>query len=109
MSKQQSGIELGTWVIRSEEVLDSEVDGEIVMMSIAQGTYSGLDNIGSEIWRLIETPRRVSEICDAMMERYDVERETCERDVLLFLNDLASDETIQVVEKNDPVFSPPLA
>ena len=103
MSKHNTpgNVEISTWIVRSQEVLNSEVDGEIVMMSIDQGTYSGLDGIGSEIWRLIETPSRVSEICDVMMERYDVERETCERDVLLFLNDLASDDTIRVVEKSE--------
>ena len=103
MSKhnKSGNVKIGTWVVRSQGVLDSEVDGEIVMMSIDQGTYSGLDGIGREIWRLIDTPRRVSEICDVMMEHYDVERETCERDVLLFLNDLASDDTIRVVEKSE--------
>jgi len=91
-------IGLDSLVARSEEMMASEVDGEIVMMSIRQGTYSGLDEIGSEIWRLLETPKKVSEICDAMTVRYDVERTKCERDVLDFLNDLASDDTIRVLD-----------
>lgn len=90
-------IELSTVVVQSKEVLVSEIDGEVVMMSIEHGTYSGLDAIGSEIWRLLESPRRVSEICGIMLERYDVERKQCEEDVLAYLNDLASDDTIRVV------------
>ena len=82
-----NSVNLNSRVARSEEVLTSEVDGEVVMMSIEHGTYSGLDAIGSEIWGLLENPRRVSEICDRMMERYDVERGQCEKDVLAFLND----------------------
>jgi len=92
-------VDLNTRVARSEEVLTSEVDGEVVMMSIEEGTYSGLDGIGSEIWRLLGSPLKVSDICDAMMARYDVERDVCEKDVLAFLNDLASDNTIRVVEE----------
>jgi hypothetical protein len=92
-------VDLNTRVARSEEVLTSEVDGEVVMMSIEQGTYSGLDGIGSEIWRLLESPLKVSEICDRMVARYDVEKDVCEKDVLAFLNDLASDHTTQVVEE----------
>lgn len=92
-------LDLNSRVARSEEVLTSEVDGEVVMMSIDQGTYSGLDGIGSEIWRLLDSPLTVSEICDAMMARYDVERDVCEKDVLAFLDDLASDDTIRVVEE----------
>jgi hypothetical protein len=91
-------VDLDTTIARSEEILTSDLDDELVMMSIEQGTYSGLDAIGTEIWRLLESPRKVSEICDEMMARYDVERDVCEKDVLAFLNDLASDNTIQVVD-----------
>ena len=95
---KQTMVDLDSLVVRSEDVLTSEVDGEVVMMSIEQGTYSGLDGIGSEIWRLLDRPLRVSEICDRMTARYDVERDVCERDVLAFLNDLVSDETIKVAD-----------
>lgn len=94
---KQAMVDLNSRVARSEDVLTSEVDGEVVMMSVEHGTYSGLDGIGSEIWRLLDAPLRVSEICDEMMERYDVERDVCEKDLLAFLNDLASDETIRIV------------
>ena len=36
-----------TVVSRSPSVLTAEVDGEVVMMSIEQGRYFGLDDIGS--------------------------------------------------------------
>lgn len=81
-------------------MLTSEVDGEVVMMSIEQGSYSGLNGIGSAIWHLLESPVTVSEICDKMMEQYGVQREDCEKDVLAFLNDLASDKTIHKVDKD---------
>lgn len=34
----------------------------------------GMDAIGTEIWHLLERPLKVSEICDELMTRYDVER-----------------------------------
>jgi len=70
-------VDLNTRVARSEEVLTSEVDGEVVMMSIEQGIYSGLDGIGSEIWGLLDSPLTVLEICDELMARYNVERDVC--------------------------------
>jgi hypothetical protein len=91
-------IDLSTIVVRSGEVLASEIDGEVVLMNIEHGTYSGLDTIGSEIWKLLENPRQVPEICRIMSERYDVEQKQCEEDVLGYLNDLASDTTIKVVD-----------
>ncbi len=95
--EQKPKIELSTTVIRAEDVLATDIDGEVVMMSIRHGTYSGLDLIGSEIWELMDRPRTVSEICDIMTERYDVERGRCEADVLAYLDDLASDDSIRVV------------
>jgi hypothetical protein len=96
MAKHKT-LDLNSRVARSKEVLASEVDGEVVMMSIEQGNYSGLDGIGSEIWKLLEKPMPVSEICETMMARYEVERDVCEKDVLAFLSDLASDDTIRIM------------
>ncbi len=98
---KQTIVELNSRIARSQEVVSSEVDGEVVMMSIEQGNYSGLDGIGSEIWRLLESPLPVSEICDQMMARYHVEKDVCEKDVLAFLNDLVSDDTIRVLDKKE--------
>lgn len=94
---KKAKVDLSSIVVQSKEVVASDIDGEVVMMSIAQGTYSGLDAIGSEIWEMLETPHRISQICEVLMERYDVERERCQEDVLALLNDLASDETINVL------------
>jgi hypothetical protein len=88
-------------IARSEEVLTSLLDDEVVMMSVEHGTYSGLDVIASEIWDLLENPVQVSEICETMMARYEVDEGRCQQDVLEFLNDLASDGTIRIVEDAD--------
>jgi hypothetical protein len=40
------------------------------------------------VWELIETPVRVSELVDALAVKYDVDRPTCEQDVLAFLDEL---------------------
>lgn len=90
-------VTLASIIQRSEGILVSEIDHEVVMMSVETGTYAGLDAIGSEIWRLLESPCRVSEICDRLVERYEVERDRCEGDVLAFLNELASDGTIRIL------------
>ncbi|MBF0510575.1 MAG: lasso peptide biosynthesis PqqD family chaperone [Deltaproteobacteria bacterium] len=90
-------VDLSTVVVQSEGILATDIEGEVVMMSIEHGTYSGLDVIGSEIWGLLESPRRVSEICGIMRGRYNVEQKQCEEDILTYLNDLASDNTITVI------------
>ena len=79
-----------------EEIVASDIDGETVMMSIENGKYYGLDDIGSRIWELIEKPVKVSDLIDTLLERFDVDRGTCEKDVLKFLNELDEDKIVVV-------------
>lgn len=94
---QKAKVDLSSVVVQSKKILASAIDGEVVMMSIEAGTYSALDAIGSVIWDILKEPRSVSDICEILMERYEVERDRCEEEVLAFLNGLASDEIIEVV------------
>ncbi len=85
-----------TIISQIEEIVASGIDGETVMMSVENGKYYGLDDIGSRIWELIERPVKVSDLIDTLLERFDVDRETCERDVLKFLNGLNEDKILAV-------------
>ena len=83
-------------VSQIEDIVASDIDDEKVMMSVEKGQYYGLDPIGSRVWELIEKPIKVSDLIDALLLKYDVDRETCERDVLAFLEDLYEDGILQV-------------
>lgn len=78
------------------DIVASDIDNEKVMMSIEKGSYYGLDSVGSRIWEMIETPIRVSELIDALLLKYEVDRETCERDVLVFLEELHESGIVRV-------------
>jgi hypothetical protein len=81
-------ISMDSVISRSDEIVASEIDDEIVMMSIEKGAYYALDPVGSCIWELMETPIKVSELVDRLIVRYEVDRDTCERDVMVFLEEL---------------------
>ena len=85
-----------TIISRTQEIVATDIDGETVMMSIENGKYYGLDLIGSRIWKLMEKPIKVSDLINILLEKFDVDRETCERDVLKFLNDLNGDKILAV-------------
>jgi len=55
-----------TIVSRSPSVLTAEIDGEVVMMSIEQGQYFGLDDIGSDIWKRIEPPCAFADLIEPL-------------------------------------------
>lgn len=71
-----------------EDIVASDIDDEKVMMNIEKGCYYGLDPVASRVWEMIETPIKVSELIDGLLLKYDVDRQTCEQDVLVFLEEL---------------------
>jgi hypothetical protein len=86
-------------IVQEDEPVAAEVDGDVVMLSERAGAYFGLDGIGSEIWRLIEEPRRVSELCGTLAQRYDVDAETLSRDVTAFLDALLARNLVRLVQE----------
>ncbi|MED3912181.1 lasso peptide biosynthesis PqqD family chaperone [Peribacillus simplex] len=72
----------------------SDMDGELVMLSIEKGNYYNLGVLGGEIWSLIERPITISDLIDKLMSQYDVSQQECEEEVLSFLSDLYNEGLI---------------
>lgn len=89
-----------TTVVRSDDFLASTVDDELVMISLEQGHYYALDDIGSRVWELLVTPMTVASLCAQLQPQFAVAPERCEADVLSFLSELREEGMIQVVAAN---------
>lgn len=74
----------------SQDVLARKVDEETVMLDLANGTYFGLDPVGTRIWELLSEGKTLAEICDAMTDEYEVSRENIELDVMNLVEELAN-------------------
>lgn len=55
---------------------------EIILLEFHRGEYYGLDEIGAEIWRLLENGSTLAAAADAMVARYEVTREEALRDIV---------------------------
>jgi hypothetical protein len=89
---------LDSVVVQEDEPVAAEVDGEVVMLSERAGAYFGLDGIGSEIWKLIAQPRRVSDLCQSLAQHYEADGETLTRDVTSFLDELLARRLVRLVD-----------
>jgi hypothetical protein len=96
---EQKRIAAGTVVARSDEPVTAEVDGTVVMMSLGRGKYFGLDAVGTRVWELLEQPRSIAGICEALLSEYDVDAATCERDVIELVSELLGEELVRVVDE----------
>ena len=77
-------------------VLDAMVGDETVLVGPDGVKYHGLDLVGSKVWQLLDGERSVSDICDVLIEAYDVPTDECSRDVLIFLEDLVDNGLVEV-------------
>src|SRR5579862_1631907 len=85
-----------TVISRSPSVLTAEVDGEIVMMSIEQGRYFGLDDIGSDIWKRIERSCSFATLIDGLTSHYESDRATVAADVRSLLGRMVEQDVVRL-------------
>lgn len=86
--------EMNEIIRRNPEMLSSNMDGETVMMSIENGEYYGLNEIGTRIWELTADRISVKELIEKLMDEYEVDEETCKTDVFEFLDGLMKKKLI---------------
>ena len=75
-------MKLSDKVLIPAQVMARQVGDETVILDLASGTYFGLDPVGARVWQLMGEGKALSEICDTMLDEYDVTREALERDVI---------------------------
>lgn len=78
------------------QVKARQVGDETVILDLASGTYFGLDPVGARIWQLMGEGRTFGEICDVLLDEYDVTREALEHDVIELADKLLAQKLISV-------------
>ncbi|WP_299486429.1 lasso peptide biosynthesis PqqD family chaperone [Acaryochloris sp. IP29b_bin.137] len=89
-------LSIDTTVVATPEQVSSDLAGESVILNLKTGMYFGLNEVGASIWNLLQQPRSVQEICNQILDQYDVESDQCEQDVLRLLNELVESELIEI-------------
>ena len=72
----------------SSKAKESRVGDELVILNLEDGTYYGLDAVGSQIWELLGQGHAPGEICARLAEEFEVARDVIEADARAFLSDL---------------------
>lgn len=98
MSTKQ-GISLNHTIAQVEGNIISDMDGEKVMLSIQNGKYYNLGEIGGEIWDRINSPIKVTQLVSDLVVEYEVQPSECEKQVISFLELLLVEDLIYIVNK----------
>ena len=97
----KESISTNSRIVVSEDQVSCDLSGEAAILNLKSGVYFGLNTVGASIWKLIQEPRSVKEIQDAIQEEYEVEPDQCERDVLELLQELSNHELIKIIDEKN--------
>jgi Coenzyme PQQ synthesis protein D (PqqD) len=83
-------------IVAVREQVSSDLAEESVILNLKSGVYYGLNAVGAWIWNQIQHPTTVNSLQEKLLDRYDVDPDICDRDLLILLQDLVSAELIEV-------------
>jgi hypothetical protein len=96
MNRKQNLSE-ATTVVASREHVSCTLEDELVILSLKTGEYYGLNAVATSIWTLIQEPKTVTQLVDALLEEYvDVTREQCLTEVMPVLEQMAELQLIRL-------------
>jgi len=76
--------------------LGRSLDREVVILNLKNSTYYGLDPVGAYIWSLMQRAASVRELRDAMLRKYEVDEQRCERELVDLLQTMHNEGLIEV-------------
>ncbi len=85
-----------------KEHLYSDLNGEAVILSMKNGKYYGLNEVGKTIWNSIKEPTNLAQIQARVMSEYEVDENVCYGEVLSFLHKMLREELIEIVDEKTP-------
>lgn len=83
-------------VSRGKALMEAEVDGEMVALHVESGHCYGFNGTAYRIWQMVETPRSLTDLCQALSQEFAVDPGTCRTEIRPVLDDLATQGLIRL-------------
>lgn len=84
-----------TGLIRTRQLLEADVSGEIVALDVEKGQCYGLNSVGSRVWMLLAERTTISDICATLTREFDVDADTCQAEVTRLVSELQAEGLVQ--------------
>jgi hypothetical protein len=78
----------GESVLRLRRVESMTVDGEVVVLDLAQSEYYGINGSGTPLWHALQEGATAAELAGILMTTYSLSAEVAESDAAEFVNAL---------------------
>ncbi len=97
--KNLADMSRNTRVKVNTNLMSCKLDDDAVVLQLKTGVYFGMQEVAARVWDLLCEPRTLEEICSIVTSEYDVDPDACERDLLIFLNELASQSLVETTSQ----------
>ena len=91
-----SALSLQDSVTVSDSTLFRELNGEAVLLQLDEGTYYGLDDVGTRLWQLMLTHHCLQDVFEAALAEFDVTADDLQRDLLNLAQQLVERRLLDV-------------
>lgn len=87
MSKKPA-LDVNDVVVQSPNVVATEADGELVLLSLDRGRCYGMNRVGVSIWRKLAEPRRVADVVGEILAEFGATPLDAQPEALAFIEHL---------------------
>jgi Coenzyme PQQ synthesis protein D (PqqD) len=89
-------LSLHSIVVAISEQVSCPLGDESAILNLKNSVYYGMNPVGARVWNLVQQPKSVSQLRDALLEEYEVEAAQCERDLLDLLEQMRLEGLIEI-------------
>jgi hypothetical protein len=73
---------------RRPDVVAANLGEELAVLDLSTGSYLGFNATAAHLWRLLNEPRTLDALCDAMTAEFDIDKDRCRSEVAQLLDKL---------------------
>lgn len=83
-----------TVISRAPQVLSRVIDDEAVLLNLGTGTYSGMNEVATRAWELLNEPTSFARLCEQLHAEFDADADTLAADMREFIQALSEAKLI---------------
>jgi hypothetical protein len=91
---------------REEEVASKVIDGEAIIINLANGVYYSMDKVGALVWDRLQAGYTLDDVITAVTCAYVVPREQAESNVRELVEELVQENLVILSGNGDAVAAP---
>jgi Coenzyme PQQ synthesis protein D (PqqD) len=95
----QENLSMESVLVVAKDQISCDLSGEAAILDLKSGVYYGLNAMGAFIWNQIQEPKSIAEVRDAIMDKYEVDAERCENDLMHLLGELVSRGLVELKDE----------